>query len=380
LADGEFSTGGLTVIAADTAYPGTSLEVEYDFNTLFSQDALIDKIVIFAGHDGDGSRGFIDCEVAVDRGSGYEDVSQMVTGDWGDSPAAAVASWVSWTDPGGLADGVKKIKFKFSCVSHSSTGFFQEPNDNTTNPPANYPNQGTIIKEIDVFGELVPENQAYEYLGGEYSNADANTVEKVSDTDLLNGVTSGTITAGGFHPATAPGGDQTRLNTLTDGAWAAGGLTVIAADNAFPSVGLQAEYDIYGLFTQVADVEKIVIFAGHDGDGARGFINCDVEVDTGSGYVLADSLRTGAFGKAQEAAVSAWVSWTDLTASILTDVERVRFTFYSVSHNSTGFFQAWDDNTTNPPLNYPNQGTIIKEIDVFGTLRPKTRVDDWTFF
>ena len=213
----------------------------------------------------------------------------------------------------------------------------------------------------------------YQYKGSEYTNADANLTIQVDNGDLINAV-RGTLLSGGFHSATVPGTDPERLDTLTDGTWAANGLTVIAADtDASTNPSCEIEYT----FTN-ATIERIALFAGHDGDGSRGFINCQVDVDTGSGYSqLLSNMMTGSFGDSPSSAVSSYARVVN-TNGLATGVQKLKFTFENVAHNSTQFFQAPDDNTTNPPLNYPNTGTILKEIDVFGT--DYTGIEDWLLY
>lgn len=191
----------------------------------------------------------------------------------------------------------------------------------------------------------------------------------VSDSDILNGLV-GTIVSGGLHPATVG-----TVANLTNGQYDANGLTIIAQDNQAPNPSLVLEYDFID-GGETADITGIRIFSGHDGDGSRVFINAKVEVDTGFGYSELGNLRTGSFGLAAPGNSSvAYVEWIGSA----TEVEKIRFTFENVSHNSTHFFQAPDDNTTNPPQNYPNQGTIIKEIDLFGTLNT-TSVKEWDLY
>lgn len=107
-----------------------------------------------------------------------------------------------------------------------------------------------------------------------YSSLDTSLKYHVSTTDLLNGQ-QGTLISGGFHPAT-PGNDFSRITTLTDGIFAADGLTVINADfgESFPGFGsLVIEYP----FTRPYDISTIRVFAGHNGDGTRGWINVKIE-------------------------------------------------------------------------------------------------------
>ena len=222
-------------------------------------------------------------------------------------------------------------------------------------------------------------NQEWEYLANEYANADANLSLQVVAPDLITTVT-GTLSGNGFHSATQPAADADRVATLGDGAWASNGLTVIAADTDGNSqASFTVEYD-WSAFGQEADIEYIAVFAGHqDASGGRGFINCIVEVDNGGGggYVELDQLLTGPYGMAGVANPSAYVKWTD-PGSMADGIDKIKFTFHNVSHSSTGFFQAFDDNTTTPPTNYPNQGTVLKEIDVVGTLSDiVSSVEDW---
>lgn len=204
-----------------------------------------------------------------------------------------------------------------------------------------------------------------------YDQAEALLEVAVSSTDLIQGVT-GAITAGGFHPATVGGAAN-----LTNGTFDASGLTVIAQDNQAPNPSLVLEYD-FSAGGEVADVTGIRIFSGHDGSGgSRVFINVKVEVDSGFGYTELGNLSTGSFGLAAPGGSDSAVAYVEWSGSA-SDVEKIRFTFENVSHNSTGFFQAPDDNTTNPPLNYPNQGTVLKEIDLFGTKSLSVR--EWDLY
>ncbi len=240
----------------------------------------------------------------------------------------------------------------------------------TFNVNSNASNAPTLPIVVTATGSGGPTDQTFNIASGgtAYSAAEAALGKSVSAADLLNGKT-GTIVAGGFHSATVGG-----VANLTNGVFDANGLTVIGADvgTGAPSVVLEYSFVADNL---LAAITKIDVFSGHDGDGARVFINCKVEVDTGTGYTEVSRLKTGPFGIAKpNASSSAYVEWT----GSLTGVQMIKFTFEDVSHNSTGFFQAPDDNTTNPPLNYPNQGTILKEIDVFGTTSIFNGVSDWT--
>lgn len=224
----------------------------------------------------------------------------------------------------------------------------------------------------DLAGGADLDIQSFEFVYGPkatcYDLGDAVLVESISNSDLIEGV-SGTIVTGGFHGATVGG-----VANLTNGVYDANGLSVIVADVS-NVIGLSVEYDFS---PATADIDEIVVFAGHDGDGSRAFINCVVEYDEGSGYVQLAQLLTGSYGTPSpgESVVSD-VKVVD-ACSDMEDVQKLKLTFYSVSHNSTGFFQAWDDNTTTPPANYPNQGTILKEIDVLGTI--DSGVEDWRLY
>jgi len=206
---------------------------------------------------------------------------------------------------------------------------------------------------------------------GVYTLYDAPLGVTVSNSDIINTMT-GTLSGNGFHPATVGG-----VANLTNGEYDANGLTVIGADTDGSSQpSFTVEYDFVAGGEQ-ADITGVRIFSGHDGDGTRVFINASVEVDTGSGYAPLATITTGAFGLTKPNASSvAYAEW----AGTVNDVQKIRLTFENVSHSSTGFFQDPADNVTNPPQNYPNQGSIIKEIDVFGTKEPAASVMDWTLY
>ncbi len=215
---------------------------------------------------------------------------------------------------------------------------------------------------------------SFEFVAGAtaYTQADGALAVKVSNSDLINAA-AGSIVQGGFHSATV--GNETNL---TNGTWDANGLTVIVNDIdvlSNPQPGLVIEYPLPS-----SRIDKIVIFSGHDGGGDRAFINCKVEVDTGAGYTqLGVNMVTGPFGtpKPNNPSVADVVKYDP--AGLALGVQNIRFTFYDVSHNSIGFFQDWNDNTTNPPAHYPNQGPIIKEIDVYGQ-NPPTGVAQWQLY
>lgn len=203
-----------------------------------------------------------------------------------------------------------------------------------------------------------------------YDLGDATLSKHVSGTDLLNGNT-GTISAGGFHPATS--GD---ISNFTNGTWDSNGLTVIAADTAYnEGTSLQGEWTI----SPAKDIMEILVFSGHDGVG-RGWINFKVEIDTGSGYtLLTDEAKTGDYEQVQPdlTTMVGYVRIYDsMGASLAHDVSKLRITFYPVSHNSSNFFQKYDDLHAPTPNNYPNQGTVLKEIDVIES----TAVGDWNLY
>jgi hypothetical protein len=148
----DWDTNPLSALLRDFASPAPAIEIEYTWNGAHKR---IDKVVIFSGHSGDGSRAFILADVSVDLGAGYAPLATLKTGAFGMLPSANAVGMVRIGDPAGLIDGVTKIKFALYDVSHNSgTYYFQDPTDNITNPPANYSTQGPLIKEIDVIGGI----------------------------------------------------------------------------------------------------------------------------------------------------------------------------------------------------------------------------------
>lgn len=210
----------------------------------------------------------------------------------------------------------------------------------------------------------------FQLIADTLANGDTNLNVKISNTDLIQGLT-GTMTGAGFHGATQPASDTDRLNTLTDGAFSNAALTVIAADtDASSAPSCVIEYTI-----TAADVWEIVAFSGHDGDGARTFINIQVEVNTGSGFAPlgGSDLITGNYGDSPTAASVAYARiYNDAGAPLASGVVGIRFTVQNVSHNSNGLFKKWDDSAV---PGFPNQGTILKEIDV---KTAPSNVADWT--
>lgn len=240
--------------------------------------------------------------------------------------------------------------------------------------PGGVPLYGAYTAYYDS-GEITPyaEGPGFKIYAGPkediYDQAESVLGVSASNGDLIAGDV-GTITLGGFHPATA--GDA---SNLTNGTFDPNGLTVIGRDtdgSSDPSLIIEYDFSTSG---EVADVTGIRIFSGHDGDGARVFLNVGVEVDLGAGYVSLGTLMAGTFGLAAPGQTAvAYAEWTGSQAG----VQKIRFIFENVSHNSTGFFQAPDDNITNPPAAYPNQSTVIKEIDVFGA--KSLSVKDWGLY
>jgi len=203
--------------------------------------------------------------------------------------------------------------------------------------------------------------------GAVYDLGDSTLNYHIDGADLIAG-NIGAIISGGFHGATQPPDDPSRLASITDSLFAIPGLTVIAADSA-GGYDLVIEYTL----AMPANVTDILIFSGHaDSGGSRAWINADVMIDSGAGfYTLKQNLKTGPYGQAPIGGIDSAVAVVRLfddsgpNARIAGSVQKIRIGFYCVSHNSTGTFKAFDDNSP-PENNYPNQGTIIKEIDVLG--------------
>jgi hypothetical protein len=219
-------------------------------------------------------------------------------------------------------------------------------------------------------------------IGSVYNLGDATLSESISGADLMNGKIL-TLSGNGYHPATVPAGDAARTATLLDGAFAANGLTVIGADtDGNDQASLTLEYDILGTDGDVWDIDDIIVFSGHDGSGGpRAFINCVVEVDQGAGYTtLVPHMLTDIFGTPPGGPTDTAVAFAKYTdpGTDADGVLKIRFTLHNVSHNSTNFFQKHNDNVTAPPSNYPNQGIVLKEIDVIGTATtPPSGITDW---
>lgn len=194
-----------------------------------------------------------------------------------------------------------------------------------------------------------------------YSYADSQLSEQVSAADMINGI-DGTIVSGGFHSAYTGG-----VAPLTNGTWDTPGVTALVNDYGLTDPAIVVEYPLTN-----ATIDKIVIFAGHDGDGARAFINCKVETkhSAGGAYTqLAGNLTTGAFGTAIPNTQT--VSLVKFAGTgIDTGVYGIKFSFYGVSNsfNLAAGFAAPGADAIN--------GTIVKEIDVFG--QNKVSVDDWS--
>ena len=181
----------------------------------------------------------------------------------------------------------------------------------------------------------------------------------IDGADLIAG-NSGAIASGGFHGASVPSDDPSRLASITDGLFAIHGLTVIAADYGYANYDLVLEYTL----SFKSHITDILIFSGHDGDGARAWINADVMIDSGAGfYTLYQNLKTGPYGQAvpgdTAVAVVRLFDDTGPNARIAGSVQKIRIGFYSVSNSFV-------DGSFQPPGTQGINGTIIKEIDVLG--------------
>ncbi len=212
-----------------------------------------------------------------------------------------------------------------------------------------------------------------------FDNGDTTLRYHVSDKDLLNSMIANCI-GGGFLSASYPMDETARLATLTDGVWAQNTLTVICDDYGefYPDFGsLVLEY----AFSQPVRIADIRIFAGHHELGDRAWINVKIDADDGiSTHTLVKNLTTGIYGQSRpdESTVSVVRLYASEQEYMISNIKKLKFTFYNVSHNSSGAFKAYDDNGP-PENNYPNQGTILKEIDVFGSIA-KVRLDAWQFY
>jgi hypothetical protein len=198
-----------------------------------------------------------------------------------------------------------------------------------------------------------------------YDTGDTSLPWHVSSSDLINGVTA-TLVGGDFHSATVPADQTGRLNVLTNGTWDTNGYSVICSDrDIVGGPALIVEYS----FTSAKNIAEIRVFAGHDGDGSRGFINCDVAIDHGSGYIdLYKEFKTGPYGASSHnnSMVSAARLYQNAGNNIAVTVQKIKFTFYDVTHNDNPkyIFKKYDDAIGYGGTNIPNQGTILKEIDV----------------
>lgn len=201
----------------------------------------------------------------------------------------------------------------------------------------------------------------YVYASDAYTSGDLALSEQVSNSDILEGKVG---TGGVFHPATV--GDATNL---TNGAWDTNGLTVIMADEPGAPTGNPSCTIEYVLTN--ATIDKIVIFAGHDSQGSRAFINCKVETkDIGGTWTqVGGNLTTGAFGTLVPGQPAVSLVKFE-SAGMVTGAYGIRFSFYRVNNPFDPPPDIFD-----PPSNGIN-GTIVKEIDVFG--EDKVSVDDWS--
>lgn len=186
--------------------------------------------------------------------------------------------------------------------------------------------------------------------------------QSISNNDLIQSLI-GTVEGGGFHEAT-PGGSAGGLTDLTDGVL---GINVeaVLADFARPSLVVR-----YNLSSPV-DIERINVFAQNN-DG-RIFQNYNVEYSTtGSSNfsTLLNEVRTGAFGQVNNGTWNHSLTSVigDASGPIATEVDALRFTFYSVSTvDPVGVF--WDPWDVGEPGNVDGVqrayvSSIIKEIDV----------------
>lgn len=146
LIDGNFAANGLTVIANDYGYANPSLTVEFDLGA----PKNLNEIRIFSGHDGDGSRAFINARIEIDKGKGYQVLEEnLKAGEYGDPlPGdSTVAVARLFDNKGYLAGPVEKVRIGFYCVSNSfAGGFFAEPGSGDCI-------NGTILKEVDILCE-----------------------------------------------------------------------------------------------------------------------------------------------------------------------------------------------------------------------------------
>jgi hypothetical protein len=148
ITDSLFAANGLTVIANDYGYANYDLVIEYTL----AMPANVTDILIFSGHDGDGSRAWINADVMIDSGGGmYTLYQNLKTGPYGQAvPGNTAVAVVRLFDNSPIpfpriAGSVQKIRIGFYCVSNSFVdGSFQPPGADGIN--------GTIIKEIDVLG------------------------------------------------------------------------------------------------------------------------------------------------------------------------------------------------------------------------------------
>lgn len=228
--------------------------------------------------------------------------------------------------------------------------------------------------DIDGVGTLNDTGVAdtnWEVAPGSYAQGDGALQVGIAVGDLANTNATASLSAGALY---AIAGNGTVDVDLTDDVFATAGVNLLGQDNVSPALSFQVELDFTAGLNTV-EIDEINVINAHDGDGSRAFVNADVEVDTGSGYAALTNLLTGPYGRAAEAASVMRAGWTGSASA----VQKVRLTFYDVSHNTTGFFQDPNDNTTTPPTNYPNQGPIVKEVDVIGVVTP-TSVDNWSMY
>lgn len=205
-----------------------------------------------------------------------------------------------------------------------------------------------------------------------YDTGDSTLKYHINTGDLINGV-RGVIFDGSFHSATLPSDPDQRLDTLTDGAFAAEGLSVIASDYAYTTPSIVIEYS----FSPPVDINDIKIFSGHDGDGSRAWINAKIEADKGLGYyTVIENLKTGAYDQLipGDSTVAVVRLYDDGSGWVASHVEKIRFSIYAVSNS----FAVTNPGSFQPPGPDAINGAILKEIDISGVT--PSAITDWNLY